>query len=314
MNLLLWQTAYLGDVVLTTPLVRTLRKNFPEARIAFVGRDFIVDLFKGFDLELIPYNKGLRESLSLIRKIKGFDVVLCPHISARSALLLYLSGIPVRIGFDRSELPWLFTHVVTHRWDRHEVDRNLELLRPLRIKEWEREPFLWVGEEEKRALRSKFNLPADFVVVAPFSNFPLKEWHIKGWLELVERLPLPAVVVGLERDRERALLFTQKAINLVGKTNLRELITLISLSKAVLSCDSSPVHVANALGVPAISVYTATSPRYGFYPLKGYALTPDLPCSPCSPNPKRCKTGTYACLDKVTVEEILEKLELVLSL
>lgn len=313
MKVLLWQTAYLGDVVLTTPLIRTLRKNFPHARIAFVGRSFIRELLKGFDIELLPFDKGIRESFEIVRKIKGFDVVICPHVSARSALILFLAGIPMRVGFDRSELPWLFTHRLKHRWDMHEVDRNLKLLEPLGIKDYERETHLVVEEDEKEKVRKKFNLPQDFIVLSPFSHFPLKEWYLEGWLELSRRIELPVVVIGTERDRERAKVFEGKAINLVGKTSLRELVALLSLSKAVISCDSSPVHIANAVGVRALCIYTSTSPQYGFYPLKGAYLKPRLFCSPCSPNPKACKTGTQSCLSAVSVKEVLEGLELVLS-
>ncbi|HCO39498.1 MAG TPA: ADP-heptose--LPS heptosyltransferase [Aquificaceae bacterium] len=310
MRILLWQTAYLGDVVLATPLIKSLKKNFPKAHIAFVGRSFIKELLKGFDIELIPFDKRIKESFEMLEKIKDYHVAISPHISARTALILFFSGIPIRIGFDRSELSWLYTHRIKHRWDMHEVDRNLELLKPLGIKNFERLPALMVEEEEKRKAIEKFNLPREFVVISPFSNFPLKEWSLENWLELVKRIRLPVVVVGKERGEAFK---DSSVINLVGKTSLRELMAVISLSKAVISCDSSPVHIANALGVPAISIYTATSPDYGFYPLKGYYLKPDLWCSPCSPNPKRCKTGTQACLNKVRVEDVLEKLELVLS-
>jgi len=310
MRILLWQTAYLGDVVLTTPLIKSLKKNFPKAHIAFVGRSFIKELLKGFDIELIPFDKRIKESFEMLEKIKDYHVAISPHISARTALILFFSGIPIRIGFDRSELSWLYTHRIKHRWDMHEVDRNLELLKPLGIKDFERLPTLMVDEEEKRRVVEKFNLPREFVVISPFSNFPLKEWSLENWLELIKRINLPVVVVGKERGE---IFKDSPVINLVGKTNLRELMSVISISKAVISCDSSPVHMANAFGVPAISIYTATSPDYGFYPLKGYYLKPYLWCSPCSPNPKRCKTGTQACLGKVRVEEVLEKLELVLS-
>lgn len=313
MKVLIWQTAYLGDVVLTTPLIKTLRKHLPSACIGFAGRGFVKELLKGLGVELITFDKGVWESFEVVERIRKYEIAISPHISARSALILFMAGVPVRVGFDRSELRWLYTHTVRHRWGVHEVDRNLELLRPLGIGEFDRMPELLVSEEEKREVRKRFGLPEGFVVLSPFSNFRLKEWSIERWVGLVERLRIPSVVVGAERDAERARVFEKtQAINMVGKTSLRELMAVISLSRAVISCDSAPVHIANALGVPAVSIYTATSPDYGFYPLRGEYLKPQLPCSPCSPNPRKCRTGTHACLSMVGVGEVLEALERVI--
>ncbi len=312
MKILIWQSAYLGDVVLTTPLIRTLKRHFPSSQVAFAGRSFIRELLKGLDVELITFDKGFWESFEVIEKLREYHIAISPHISARSALILFFAGVPTRIGFDRSELKWLYTHIVKHRWGIHEVDRNLELLKPLGIREFERMPYLFVSEEEKKRVRDKFRLPESFAVLSPFSNFRLKEWNIDRWLELSKRLSITPVIVGA--DTQRASIFDKvEGINLIGKTSLRELMAVISLSKVVISCDSAPVHIANALGVPALSVYTATSPDYGFYPLIGDYVKPELYCSPCSPNPKVCRTGTQACLSMVGVGDVLKGLERLLS-
>jgi heptosyltransferase-2 len=305
MKVLLWQTAYLGDVVLATSLLRILTKRFQK--VSFVGRPFIKELLKGYDVELIPFNKGFLESFRIRKTIRSYDAVLSAHRSMRTALILYFSRIPLRIGFDKSELAFLYTHTVPHQWGIHEVERNAQLLKPLGIVPEPEKlyPKLFVEEEEVKNVMERFRLPEEYVVLSPFSNFSLKEWHIDRWLELAKAIGKKVVVVGTGKDMERARVFDAYAINLVGKTSLRELMAVISRAKLVISCDSSPVHIANALDVPAITIYTSTSPIYGFYPLKGAYLTPELACSPCSPNPKRCKTGTYDCIRAVSVENIL---------
>lgn len=312
MKILLWQTAYLGDVVLTTPLIRTILHNLPDAELTFVGRPFIVDLLKGYPIKLLPFSKGFIESFQIIEKIKENQVAISPHVSMRTALILFFSGIPKRVGFDRSELSLLYTHRVRHRWELHEADRNLELLRPLGITRFIRRPLLYVDEEERQKVKEKFKLPQEYVVISPFSNFRLKEWSLKNWLELEKNIDLPVVVVGTKDRVEEARAFKTQW-NLVGSTNLRELLAVIGASKLVVSCDSSPVHMANALGVPAITIYTSTSSRYGFYPLMGGYLEPYLPCSPCSPNPKVCKTGSYACKEAVKPNQVLEMAYRILS-
>ena len=305
MNFLIWQTAYLGDVILTTPLIRTLRKNFPEARIGFVGRPFIKEVLQGYDVEVIPFSKGFRESFEIVKKIRNYDIAISPHRSMRTALILYVSQIKRRIGFDKSELPFLYTDLVEHRWELHEVDRNLSLLKPLGVKELVRLPKLYV--EEEKTLK-KFGLRAkEYVVFSPFSNFPLKEWSLENWKKLISKLDTWIVLTGTQSELKKAegLTYFENVINLIGKTNLRELFGIVKGAKLVIANDSSPVHIANALGVPAITMYTATSSKYGFYPLMGAYLDNPAPCSPCSPNPKKCKRGTKECLRLPAPEDVL---------
>ncbi len=300
MKFLIWQTAYLGDVILATPIIRTLEENFPEAEICFVGRPFIRDLFKSWEVEIVTFSKGLLESFSILKRIRDYDVAIVPHRSLRTALIMLFSGIPERIGFDRSEFRYAFTHVVKHRWDLHEVDRNLELLKPLNPKKFIRETYLPLKREEKRRVLDRFGLKeGGYVLLNPFSNFPLKEWRLENWVELIRGIGDHKVVVtGTKGDEEKAKELERRVPfkNLVGKTSLRDLISIVGGARVVVSNDSSPVHIANALGVPALTIYTATSPRYGFYPLIGSYVENPVSCSPCSPNPKRCRNGTYECL------------------
>ncbi|MDQ7037671.1 MAG: glycosyltransferase family 9 protein [Aquificota bacterium] len=315
MRFLIWQTAYLGDVVLTTPLIRTVLRNFPGAEVTFVGRPFCVDLFRGWDeVRVIPFSKGFLESFRMVKLIRRSDVALVPHRSLRTALIVLASGVPVRIGFDRSEFPPAFNFRVPHRWEVHEIDRNLSLLEPLKVSDLVREPFLPLSREEKEKVLKRFSLKeGSYVVVSPFSNFPLKEWHLEGWKEVMKRLSgkVEVVLTGVKEDlsKVKELEGEVRFVNLVGKTTLRDLIAVIGGSRGVIASDSSPVHIANALGVPAVTVYTATSPDYGFYPLKGGFVRNPTPCSPCSPNPKRCRTGTFECLRSPDPELVLKVCE-----
>ncbi|HIC97535.1 MAG TPA: lipopolysaccharide heptosyltransferase family protein [Aquificaceae bacterium] len=313
MRFLVWQTAFLGDVVLTTPLILTLKENFPDSEVVFVGRPFISELFKGWDVGLLPFSKSLRESFSLVKKIKGFDVAIVPHRSLRTALMMLASRIPERIGFDRSELRHAYTRIIPHRWELHEIERNLQLLKPLGIKRFIKETYLPMEGREREEILGRLGLRrGSYIVINPFSNFPLKEWSLGNWAEVIKGLGSESVVViGLPRDMEKALKLEEKVsfTNLVGKTNLRELMAVLGGAKLVVSSDSSPVHIANALGVPALTVYTSTSPDYGFYPIKGGFVENPAPCSPCSPNPKKCKTKTKECLSLPSPELVLKSAE-----
>ena len=310
MRVLLWQTAFLGDVILTTPLVKTLLANGYE--VTFAGKPFIKDLFKGWDIDLLPFSKGLWESFKVVGRLKGYDAAVVPHRSLRTALIMLASGIPMRIGFDRSEFKQAYTHVVKHRWDMHEVERNLELLRPLGVEEFIYETYLPLDEEEKRKVLEKFGLTGEeYVVINPFSNFALKEWSLENWKALMNKIGYKLVVTGLPEDSDKARMLEEgtEFVNLVGKTSLRDLMAVISGAKLVISNDSSPVHIANALGVPAFTIYTATSSHYGFSPIMGSYVNNPAGCSPCSPNPKRCPRGTEECLRLPSPDFVFELLE-----
>ena len=313
MKVLIWQTAFLGDVVLTSPLIEAVRRHLKPKVITFVGRPFIKDLFKGWNLNLLPFSKGFLESFKMLTLIRKHDVAIVPHRSLRSALIIFASGIPIRVGFDRSEFPFAFNKRVKHRWDIHEVYRNLELLKPLGIDEVNPKLSLPLSSGEKKEILSKFSLEeGSYMVINPFSNFPLKEWEISNWLKLINYIrDIRIVITGAPSDKKRSYAFKgfENVVNLTGKTNLRDLMGILAGARVLLSVDSSPIHIASAFGTPAVTLYTATSPRYGFYPLFGDYLENPAPCSPCSPNPKRCRLGTLECKKSIRPEAVLKVLE-----
>lgn len=313
MKVLLWQTAFLGDVILTVPLINAIRKHLRPQVLTYVGRPFILEVLKDMGLNLIPFSKGFGESLRIPSKISGHDIAIVPHRSLRTALIILFSQIPVRIGFDRSELKFAFNRIVKHRWEVHEVYRNLELLKPLGIEVQDPDLRIPFPRDEVKEVIDRFGLKEkDYIVVSPFSNFPLKEPDQEVWKELIEKLKgLRIVITGTSSDKHRARELEEipGVINLVGRTSLRQLMGILAGAKVLVSADSSPVHIANALGTPAVTLYTATSPRYGFYPFHGEYIENPAPCSPCSPNPRRCKTGTLECRTSISADSVLEVLK-----
>ena len=313
MKVLIWQTAYLGDVVLATSLLQNTIEIFGNENVGFVGKPFIKDVLYGYDINIHTYNKSFKDSVNIIKSIKHYDVVLSLHISLRSALILYLSGIRRRIGFDRSEGKYFYTDLVHYEMcNTHEINRNIKLLELLVSKSLiPKTPRLFLDDELKHSVINKFGLPDEFVVISPSSNFFLKTWKQEHFIELVKYLHIPVVILS---DKPLGAFENIKHVyNLSGKTNLREFITIIALGNLIIANDSSSVHIANAFGKKAISIYCATSYIYGFYPLLGGYLEPQLDCHPCSINPKRCKTNTYACLDFVKPKDVLELANKLLS-
>lgn len=136
-NILIIQTAFLGDVVLITPLLSALKEKFPEANLSVLvtptGKEILA--CNPAISEIIVYDKkvtqqGFLNFLKIVKNIKEkrFDIAVLPHRSMRSALLTYLANIPVRIGFKNSSGKIFLTHYVDYLKEKHEVERNLKLL------------------------------------------------------------------------------------------------------------------------------------------------------------------------------------------
>jgi len=296
-------------VVLATSLLQNTLEIFGDYNVGFVGRPFIKDVLQGYNINFHPYEKTWKESFSIIKAIKHYDVVLSLHVSLRSALILYMSGIKRRIGFDRSEGKLLYTDLVSYQEKGiHEIQRNIKLLELLTSKKLTpKPPKLYVEDEVLWLVKSKFDLPSSFVVIAPKSNFFLKTWKQEYFLELAKALDRPIVI--LSDTRLEVFDDIKHVKNLSGLTSLKEFIAIISLSDFVIANDSSSIHIANAFGKRAISIYCATSSSYGFYPILGDYLEPKLSCHPCSINPKSCKTNTFECLDFIKPKDVLSKIK-----
>jgi heptosyltransferase-2 len=320
MGIALWQSAFLGDLVLASNLLVNLFINFPQEEITLVARPFAVELFKGVErLRVLPLKKTVGGTWEVIKRLRGYRIAFGVQRGLRTSLSLFAAGIPTRVGFKNAELSFLYTHRVDHSWGIHEVERNQQLLRVLNLKVYTDRLFLPINWETLERVQKRFNLRGDFVAVAPSANFEPKRWHEEYFAEVIKGLlkeGIGVVLIGAKgKDEEVAQrvlnsLENPKGVkNLTGRTTVGELVHLIFLAKAVLSNDSAPVHIAEAVGTPALTVYCATSPYYGFFPRSGLYLYPqNLKCHPCKPNPKSCPTSTMECTRAVKPSEVFNRL------
>jgi heptosyltransferase-2 len=141
MRILIVQTAFLGDVVLTLPLVQALQQHVPDARIDLLTTPGNAPVLQGQPeiSAVITYDKrgtqrGLHGFVELVHRLRSqrYDIALSPHRSLRSALLLACSGIPCRVGFSRNLTNWAYTHTIQRPTSGHEVEKNLRLLTPFK--------------------------------------------------------------------------------------------------------------------------------------------------------------------------------------
>ena len=319
-RILIYQTAFLGDLVLTTPLIKSVKKFFPYSQVFVAVRRGLEDALKNLrfvDGVISVEKKKTLEPIRILRELK-ISLVFSPHRSHRTSLILFFSGIPERIGFKNSGFSFLYTKTVEYRKELHEVERNLQLLTPFGIKPDGESPELVVLKSEEEAVVRKFSIKLPFVALFPGANWGTKRWLPEYFAEVGDFLVkrgFNVVIGGTKKDADACLkvceFMKERCLNVCGKTNLREFFAIVKLASLVVSNDSSPVHVATALGTPVIEIFGPTVPEFGFYPYKnGKWVSLTLKCKPCNIHgPEKCPERHHKCMKDLKPEMVIEKIE-----
>jgi len=323
MPTLVIQTAFLGDVVLTTPLLSALAAR--HGPVDVVTTPVAAPLLETHPAvrKVIPYDKrgtdrgwgGVRNLAERLKRDRYARAYL-PHRSLRTAALAFLARIPARIGF-RGGWSFLYTEARPKPRTGHETDRLLALaddasgvypphLRP-------------TPEDEEAAARL---IEGAFVALAPGSIWGSKRWPYYGELarQLADYVPVVVVGgpddVGLGEEIRRAAEGGEgrrRVVNACGKLTLRQSAALIGRARALVTNDSAPLHLATAMGTPVVALFGPTVTEFGFGPVRpgDAALGIDgLQCRPCSSHgPPRCPLGHHRCMRELTVPAVLAAIE-----
>jgi len=335
-KVLVLQTSFLGDTVLSLPLLSEIKRRFPQTKLTLVcssiGKELLQD-HPGIDEIIVDDKRGADKGwLGMWRKAKqlrsrGFSAALSPHKSLRSALLLFLAAVPYRVGFKQSKGWFLFHERVKRDPERHDVDRNLSVLQAFGIQpeDCDRALTLPVSDAARqsvdRLLRSLGVSPGKVIVgVNAGSVWPTKRWTAEGFARVIglikQKHDCDVLLFGGPEDAEINSRIQQQcggiAVNLAGKLSLRELGAAVSLCKVFITNDSAPMHVAVACHVPTVAIFCATTPGLGFYPFSSNAIVVEkrLSCRPCgSHGGRRCPLGTEDCIRLIQPEGVLKAAE-----
>ena len=324
--LLVVQTSFLGDVVLTTPLVSALRRRLVPRRLALLVRPEAVPLVAGhpdIDQVLVDDKRGADRGalgwLGTARRLRAerFEVAVSPHRSLRTALVLAAAGIPRRVGFRESRGARLFHERVPRDRGRHDVERNLALLAPFGGGEAEPPP-LHVPIAPEAPGRAAALLPpgaGPLVGVAPGSVWTTKRWAPEGFAAVIGALAAEGarcVVLGAPDDAALAAEINHRAGGcatvLAGRTDLPTMVAVVDRLALLIANDSAPMHIACARGVPVVAVFCATTPALGYGPWgpRTTVVEADLACRPCGRHGgRRCPRGTEDCMRLVPPAAVL---------
>lgn len=329
------QTSFLGDVILTTPLISELsRRGSVDVLVTPVGATALAN--NPHIRTVIPYDKrgtygsavGLWETIREIRSRRPYDTVYLAQGSFRSGLLAMMTGAKERIGFASSTGRVLYTKQLPYRPDRHHAERLWWLAMSECADPPSRDqvrPRLYPSDEERRIvdllLRKTGSPDEPFVALAPGSAWGTKRWPY--YPELARKLAEDSriAVIGSSADSALAAQIIDalppgRAINGLGLPLLASA-ELIGRARAIVTNDSAPQHLASAMGTPTLTIFGPTVPEFGFGPLAERHVVAGhdgLSCRPCHRHgPQRCPLGHWRCMRELTPEYITSLLTEVLN-
>ena len=331
-RLLVAQTGFLGDVVLTTPLIAELRRRLAPASLTVLTTPQarpLLEQHPAVDRVITDAKRtagrGMGGLLRTARQLRRerFTLVAAPHKSLRTALLLALAGIPQRVGFRQSSGWFLYHRTAVRDVHRHEVERILCLMRAFGVEpeQCERQPRVEYSaaaraRAEELLREAGVERTEAMFVVCPGSVWPTKRWTIEGYAGLVRCLARDygkVLICGGPDDAPVAQAVHEQSggqgVNLVGRADLQTFMALIDHAKVVVSNDSAPMHIAVARGVPVVAIFCATTPSLGYGPYSERAVVveqKDLFCRPCSRHGGHaCPRKTEDCMRLITIPDVL---------
>ena len=339
-RILVIQTAFLGDVILTIPLIAALKDFFAFSSIdvLVVPRSAHVLFGNPAIRRIIEFDKrgrdrgprGLWRLASELRR-ERYNLAIIPHRSVRSAALALLARIPIRVGFTTSAGRFAFTKRVLYEPDKHEIDRNLSLLRGIGITTYPvRPPALYPSEDDESVvagfLKESFGarIPS-LVAIAPGTVWNTKRWFKERFAELAQACVAEGcgvVLVGGREDEElcrvvQSLAGGKAIATAAGKLSLLQSAALIRRARVLVCNDSAPLHLATAVGTPIVAIFGATVPAFGFGPVGERDVvveTRGLSCRPCSVHGgERCPIRTFECMDRITTDRVHQKVRDILE-
>ena len=331
-SILVCQTGgWIGDMVLLTPALRTLKHAYPESRLELLLRPRVADL-----METHPYVDACivdektegrcRSFIKLVRQIrdKTFDLAVVLHpTSIRNALLPFLARVPVRIGTNVAERGILLTMTCQDDINVHEVRRYQRVLQLLDIDLVSDVLEFWHTDVDRQSIESMLRAegvsPEDRLIAVNLgTTWRTKRWDVANFAKVIEQITtlIPKTRVVLtgspaERALTEALPASLPAFNLVGKTSILQLGALLERCAVCLTCDSGPMHIAAAVGTPTVALFGPTDPtRHRPYGMGHTVIDKSVSCRPCYKRTCHRKDLPHLCMKEISTAEVVEAVEM----
>jgi len=325
-KILLIRLRPIGDIVMTTPAIKILREEFPDAFISYVVEPSYTRLVENHacidEVLTLRRDSTVTEFLKFIRKIRkrNYDLLIDFHCGPRASLISFLSNARLKVGFKVKYRHLVYDIKVPRKREKgyyHSVESHVNLVKAVGVKK-EEIPDLNLpspSESERQKIDNFFkenNLsPFKKIVLHISAGNEYRDWGVENIAKLVqlflENPEIKIILIGDERDKEVERKISEKVqdnfLSLVGKLNLIELRELISASNLFIGSDSGPMHIAASTSTPIVALFGPTIPAvFGPWKAKAKIIEKELSCRPC--RQKRCIYKDFRCLRTITPEEV----------
>ena len=318
-RILVIQTAFIGDVILATPVISELKRLFPSSKI-----DVLVKKGNGSLLEhdpsiqnVLEFDKkaGKCKEIMRLRKVfkkQQYDFALNLHRFGSSGILTVLSGAKKTHGFRKNPFSLFFSKRFEHQIgdSTHEVERNLSMISEFGAHPKVR-PALYPGKEADEAVKTYKDEP--YYCFAPASVWYTKQLPEEKWVELLQSKTSLGKLYLLGAPEDTSLCQriidssgATNAVNLAGKLTLLQSASLIKDAKRSYVNDSGPLHLASSMNAPVTAFFCSTTPDFGFGPLSDDSeiieSSSKPACKPCGLHGhSACPKAHFDCGKKINV-------------
>lgn len=333
MRIAIWNTAWLGDAVLTLPLIQTIKNNFPQANIDYFVRKGLKELFRCHPAiknvyEVDKKNMGPLRSIKFAKALapNQYSIWISAHQSLRSSMVSHFAHAPIRISYDSGPVSrWVYTHTVDRAfYNFEEIERLLKLAVPLGLEinfddreaNWPEIALCPSPRAKADQIWQAIDSSRPVIGIHPGSVWPTKRWPAEYFSELAKLALEHGVQVvlfsGPDELKQAELIRRENEntpgfIDLAGKLPLPELAACIAKLDCYVTNDSGPMHLAWVQRVPTTAIFGPTTRELGFFPRgkNSSAIELNLRCRPCGLHGhKQCPQKHHACMRDISPQTV----------
>ncbi|MEN8194019.1 MAG: lipopolysaccharide heptosyltransferase II [Bacteroidota bacterium] len=326
-RILIVQTAFIGDVILITPLIRGIKELYPKVILDVMVIPQTAGVLNNNPNinDVVLFDKRKNKIVSFFKTLlllrnRRYDIAITPHSSITTALLLKYAKIKMRIGFDRWSAAKYLTDKVPHPEGVHKTIKILSLLSVFSDKDFSSQTELFPTEnmlsKADDLLKGLKANTKKIIAIAPGSVWFTKRWPIEHYKKLTQKLldnSYGIILIGSEDEKEICAQIEshQYLINLAGSLPLLESAAVIKKCDLIICNDSGALHIANAVQTDIIAFFGPTVQSVGYFPFRenDFVFEREMDCRPCgSHGGNSCHLKHHNCMKLIEPEIVLEKI------